>query len=191
MAVLFCCNIILLMADNYLEKKMEQHKVRAAVAAEAKRRTLLSLLEHSVTDGAFDAYLVREDQIMRIIGAAARLAPALPFQFKFVVGDGAVALRSSHAGIVKSSAYIAVCYSGAMEVDYLLLGRVVQVMLLQAAEMGLSSAFVSKEALSLVGEVLSLPSVPQVMLAFGRSAEPRLSFESMPCDFSADDYIIR
>ncbi len=178
------------MADNYLEKKMEQHKVRAAVATEAKKRTLMSLLEHSVANGAFDAYAVREDQIMRIIGAAARLAPALPFRFKPAIGDSGAAVRSSHAGIVKSSAYIAVCCFGATEVDYLLLGRVVQIMLLQAAEMGLSSAFVSHEALSLAGEVLSLPSVPHVVLAFGRSAEPRLSFEPMPCDFSADDYII-
>ena len=73
------------MADNYLEKKMEQHKARAVSQAAAKRSNLYSFLEHSVCRGAFDAYAVRKDQLVRIVGAAARTVMPVPFRFRLAV----------------------------------------------------------------------------------------------------------
>lgn len=177
------------MADNYLEKKMEQHKARAAVVPSARKCNLYSLLEHSVARGAFSSYVVREDQLVRIIGAAARLSSSLPFRFKILVDDGAAALRSSGCDI-KANAYIVICSSGSATTDYLLLGRVVQAMLLQAAEIGLCCAFPAMESVAAADNILSSSYEPLAVLAFGRSAELSLSFESLPSDVSVEKLII-
>ena len=178
------------MADNYLEKKMEQHKARAAVSGASKKISLSSLLEHSVARGAFDGYAVRQDQLMRIVGAAVRVSPTMPFRFRFVTGDEAARLRSCHEGIIKATAYILVLPSADVEPSPFLLGRVAQSMLLQAAEMGLCGAFVPHDIYSAVSDMFALPLQPLMLLAFGRSAEPSLSFDAMPCDVQADSFII-
>ena len=179
------------MADNYLEKKMEQHKARAVSATASKRCSLFSLLEHCVAPGAFDAYVVREDQLVRLVGAAARVAPLLPFYFRLVAADEASRLRSGNANIPKATAYIAVCPCENCEVDYILLGRVLQAMLLQAAEIGLCGAFLSISECKEVVPALSLPCEPLAVVAFGRSAEPLLSFETSSLDFDISSLIIR
>ena len=166
------------MADNYLEKKMELHKARVVRQAVSKRNNLYSLLEHSVCRGAFDAYAVREDQLVRIVGAAARVALCVPFRFRFALADEAVALRSCNSEMMKATAYIAICPCEPSSVDYLLLGRVLQAMLLQAAEMGLCAAIAAADAIAVAGEVLNTPQTPLALLAFGRSAEPLLPFET-------------
>ena len=170
------------MADNYLEKKMEQHKARAVSQAAAKRSNLFSFLEHSVCRGAFDAYAVREDQLVRIVGAAARTVMPVPFRFRLAVGDEAAALRSCNSEMVKATAYIAICSCEPSSADFMLLGRVVQAMLLQAAEIGLCGAFVVADVLPASGEILALPQTPLAVLAFGRSAEPLLPFETAVSD---------
>lgn len=162
---------------------------RVAVTRGSKKISLSSLLEHAVVRGAFDGYMVREDQLVRIVGAAIKVHPSLPFRFKFVMGGEAARLRSCSEGMVKATAYIVVVPSDDAEPCRVLLGRVVQSMLLQAAEMGLCGTFVS-DAISAVNEVLALPLQPLMLLAIGRSAEPSFSFDAMPCDVRAEDFII-
>ena len=164
---------------------------RVAVTGVSKKTSLSSLLEHSVARGAFDGYMVREDQLVRIVGAAIRVYPSLPFRFKLVMGDEAARLRSCNEGVVKASAYIVVVPSDDAEPCRVLFGRVVQSMLLQAAEMGLCGTFVSDAILSAVNEVLALPLQPLMLLAIGRCAEPSLSFDAMPCDVRAEDFIMK
>ena len=187
-AVLFL--FIYSMADNYLEKKMEQHKARVVSQAAAKRSNLYSLLEHSLCRGAFDAYTVREDQLVRIVGAAARTATSIPFRFRFVMGDEAAALRSCNNEMVKATAYIAICSCGSFSADYMMLGRVVQAMLLQAAEIGLCGAIAAADAIAVAGEALNTPQAPLALLAFGRSAEPLLPFETAVPDSDIKELII-
>lgn len=161
---------------------MELHKARAVRQAVSKRNNLYSLLEHSVCRGAFDAYAVREDQLVRIVGAAARVAPCVPFRFRLALADEAVALRSCNSEMMKATAYIAICSCEPSSVDYLMLGRVVQAMLLQAAEMGLCAAIAAADVIAVAGEVLNAPQTPLALLAFGRSAEPPLPLETVVAD---------
>ena len=57
------------MADNYLEKKMEDY--RAAQPAKKRTATLRRLLQHNRSYRGYDAsFKVREDQLHRIIEVA-------------------------------------------------------------------------------------------------------------------------
>ena len=157
---------------------MELHKARVVQQVVPKRGNLYYLLEHSLSRGVFDGFVVREDQLVRIVGAALRVASRVPFRFRFALADEAVALRSCNSEMMKATAYIAICPCEPSSVDYLLLGRVVQAMLLQAAEMGLCAAIAAADAIAVAGEVLNTPQTPLALLAFGRSAEPLLPFET-------------
>lgn len=166
------------MADNYLEKKMEQHKARAAAPLKAKSNIAALLDKCCRQCVAFAEYEVRIDQLRRLVSAAAKVTPL--FFYKLFVADEAVVLRSSFDGpvaIPAASGYIAV-HSTESPFNALLLGRVVQAMLMQAAEIGLS-AFVAEA---------SAPSLSLVLLmAVGRSAEPSLG---LAADVEIDNLII-
>ncbi len=129
------------MADNYLEKKMEQHRARAGVSAVAKGRgSLLSLLEKCGSALPFDGYVVREDQLQRIVAAATQVASS--FFYDFFTGAAAVELSCAVAALQPAGAFVLVCAPASCS-DRLLPGRVVQVMALQAAEMGLCARVVT------------------------------------------------
>ena len=98
------------MADNYLEKKMEQHKARVAAPVKAKGNVAHLLDKCSGQCTAFGDYEVRIDQLRRAVAAAAKVTAA--FSFKLFVADDAVALRSC-LGVASctpvANGYIMVC----------------------------------------------------------------------------------
>ena len=169
---------------------MEQHKARIVQQVVPKRGNLYYLLEHSLSRGVFDGFVVREDQLVRIVGAALRVASRVPFRFRFALADEAAALRSCDNGVVKATAYIAICACEPSAVDYLLLGRVLQAMLLQAAEMGLCGAFAAADVLPAAGEILAMQHAPLAVLAFGRSAEPSLPLETAVSDSDIKELLL-
>ena len=80
------------MADNYLEKRMEQYRSSQAVSS-VKKEGLASLLIKNRSTRGYDAsYIVRADQLRRIVGVNNKLASARnrqPLRFRLVTADEA------------------------------------------------------------------------------------------------------
>ncbi len=182
------------MADNYLEKRMEDYKAQQP----SKRRmaTLRNLLLRNRSYRGYDSsFAVRDDQLRRIIEVAT-LCPSARNQqvlrFRPVVGEEArVVLQHIRLGGAlpelhlpfagtEPNAFIVIC-STVEESKYvdMDLGIVAQSMLLQATEIGLGGicigAFDHKE----IAEKLALPYEPLLVLAIGRPAE---RIELKPCN---------
>ena len=67
------------MADNYLERKMEEYRARTAAAQGSRRplATLSRLLLKNRSHRGYDAnFIVREDQLRRIIAVNAKIPSA-------------------------------------------------------------------------------------------------------------------
>ena len=174
------------MADNYLEKRMEDY--RNQQPAKKRVATLNRLLKANRSYRGYDAkFVVRPDQLRRIIEVAT-LCPSARNQqvlrFRPVLSDEAAAvlkhirlggaLPELHLPFVgtEPNAFIVICStvpdSHYVSVD---LGIVAQSMLLQAVEIGLGGicigAFDHKE----LREELQLPYEPLLVLAIGRPKE--------------------
>jgi nitroreductase len=174
------------MADNYLEKKMEDY----LQAQPAKRRvaTLHRLLQHNRSYRGYDAnFKVREDQLRRIIEVVT-LCPSARNQqvlrFRPVMGDEATAmlkyirlggaLPELHLPFegTEPNAFIVICStveeSKYVDID---LGIAAQSMLLQAVEIGLGGICIGAFDHEPLKELLGLKYEPLLVLAIGRPAE--------------------
>ena len=176
------------MADNFLEKRMEQYRARSGGAvAKGKDGLAALLLKNRSVRGYQSSYIVREDQLRRIVAVNSRVPSARnrqPLRFRLVLCDEAakvlplVRMGTGLADVelplkgTEPNAFIVVCSTiEPRNSTYVDLGISVQSMLLQAVEMGLNGlcmmAF-DKEALT---EVLGLPCEPLVVLAIGKGCE--------------------
>ncbi len=181
------------MADNFLEKKMEQHKVRAASGPSPKvaKSSLSALLDKLPATTMFDNYVVREDQLRRMVSSAAKVAVNHLFRFKVITGDDALRLRLSDAAYPKANAYVAVCFPYLADSSlYISLGRVVEVMRLQAAEIGLSAVVLDRFDASSLARDFEIPVAPLALLAVGRSCELSLTFDSAFSEMSVNDLFL-
>ena len=175
------------MADNYLEKRMEQYRSSQAVSS-VKKEGLASLLIKNRSTRGYDAsYIVRADQLRRIVGVNNKLASARNRQslrFRLVTADeaqkvlpfirmgaGLKELRLPPAG-TEPNAFIVVCSTiEPRNSTYVDLGISAQSMLLQAVEMGLNGLCIMDfDADRLVGS-LQLPYKPLLVIAIGKSGE--------------------
>ncbi len=175
------------MADNYLEKRMEQYRSSQAVSS-VKKEGLASLLIKNRSTRGYDAsYIVRADQLRRIVGVNNKLASARnrqPLRFRLVTADeaqkvlpfirmgaGLKELRLPLAG-TEPNAFIVVCSTiEPRNSTYVDLGISAQSMLLQAVEMGLNGLCIMDfDADRLVGS-LQLPYKPLLVIAIGKSGE--------------------
>lgn len=174
------------MADNYLEKKMEDYK--AAQPVKRRTATLRRLLLNNRSYRGYDAsFKVREDQLHRIIEVAT-LCPSARNQqvlrFRPVLGEEATtvlrhirlggALPELHLPFVGSepNAFIVICStveeSKYVDID---LGIVAQSMLLQAVEIGLGGICIGAFDHEPIKELLNLKYEPVLVLAIGRPNE--------------------
>ena len=174
------------MADNYLEKRMEDYLNQAPRTK--KVATLNKLLRRNRSYRGYDTkFEVRTDQLRRIIETAT-LCPSARNQqvlrFRPVLTDESDkvlkhirlggALPELHLPFpdTEPRAFVVICSvveeSKYVDID---LGIVAQTMLLQATELGLGGicigAFDHKE----IREELNLPYEPLLVIAFGRPAE--------------------
>ena len=182
------------MADNYLEKRMEDYRQQQP----AKRRTatLRNLLLRNRSYRGYDAsFIVREDQLRRIIEVAT-LCPSARNQqvlrFRPVMGEKAKkvlkhirlggALPELHLPFAgtEPNAFIVIC-STVEESKYvdMDLGIVAQSMLLQATEIGLGGICIGAFDHEPLRELLALPYEPLLVLAIGKPAE---HIELKPCN---------
>lgn len=174
------------MADNYLEKKMEDYK--AAQPVKRRTATLRRLLLNNRSYRGYDAsFKVREDQLHRIIEVAT-LCPSARNQqvlrFRPVLGEEATtvlrhirlggALPELHLPFVgtEPNAFIVICStveeSKYVDID---LGIVAQSMLLQAVEIGLGGICIGAFDHEPIKELLNLKYEPVLVLAIGRPNE--------------------
>lgn len=174
------------MADNYLEKKMEDY--RAAQPAKKRAATLRRLLQHNRSYRGYDAsFKVREDQLHRIVEVATlcpsarnqqvlRFRPVLGEEAKTVLshirlGGALPELHLPFAG-TEPNAFIVICStveeSKYVDID---LGIVAQSMLLQAVEIGLGGICIGAFDREPIKEVLGLKYEPILVLAIGRPNE--------------------
>ncbi len=177
------------MADNYLEKRMEQYRSNSATASSPKSKDGLAVLltRNRSTRGYDASYLVRIDQLRRIVGVNNKLASARNRQvlrFRPVTADEAhkvlpfirmgAGLKELHLPIqgTEPNAFIVVCSTiEPRNSTFVDLGISAQSMLLQAVEMGLNGLCIMDFDGSSLVEALQLPYKPLLVVAIGKSAE--------------------
>ena len=176
------------MADNYLEKRMEQYRSHLAASPSAKKEGLATLLLKNRSTRGYDAsYIVRADQLRRIVTVNNKLASARNRQvlrFRLVASDEAqkvlpfirmgAGLKEMQLPVegTEPNAFIVVCSTiEPRNSTFVDLGISAQSMLLQAVEMGLNGlCMMDFDAAGLVGS-LQLPYNPLLVVAIGKSAE--------------------
>ena len=176
------------MADNYLEKKMEEHRAgRVSSGAKSKSNFGALLAKNRSTRGYDSSFIVREDQLRRIVAVNSRVASARNRQllrFRLVTADEAhKVLPHIKMGMGLScvslplpgcepNAFIVVCsIIEPRQSTYIDLGISVQSMLLQAVEIGLNGLCILAFDKDKIREGLGLRYEPLMVLAIGRSAE--------------------
>lgn len=186
-----------IMADNYLEKKMEEYRTRpAAGRAQSKPHASLGrLLLKNRSHRGYDArFIVREDQLRSIIEVNARIPSARNQQalrFRPVLADEAAKVTPlvrlggalPHLGLplpgTEPNAYIIVCSTIAedryVDID---LGISAQSMLLRAVELGLNGICIGAFDRQKIAEAFGLKWEPLLIVAIGKGIE-RIELEEI------------
>ena len=174
------------MADNYLEKRMEDYRNQAPRAK--KVATLNKLLRRNRSYRGYDTkFEVRDDQLRRIIETATlcpsarnqqvlRFRPVLAnesdIMLKHIRLGGALPELHLPLPGTEPRAFVVICStveeSKYVDID---LGIVAQTMLLQATEMGLGGICIGAFDHAEIKEALKLSYEPVLVIAFGRPAE--------------------
>ena len=191
------------MADNFLEKKMEQY--RGATAAVAKQKNSLSalFLKNRSTRSYDASFKVRKDQLRRVVAVNTKLASARNRQllrFRTVAGEEAckvlpyIAMGSALKELsfplpgYEPNAFIVVCsVEEPRNSTYIDLGISVQSMLLQAVEIGLNGLCIMSFDAEAITRELALPYKPLMVVAIGKSAE-RIELVDIPADGDHEYY---
>lgn len=176
------------MADNYLEKKMEQYRAQAPKAARPKTMTLNQLLVRNRSHRGYDPNRrVTTEELRRIINVNTRIPSARNRQclrYRIVGVDEAHlvnplirlggALPELHLPLEGTApqAFIVACSTLPedrwIDID---LGIAAQSMLLKATEMGLNGICIGAFDAKALTEVLALPYTPLLVIAIGKGIE--------------------
>jgi hypothetical protein len=176
------------MADNYLEKRMEEFRSGVGSApAKAKGSLSSLLLKNRSTRGFDNSFKVRKDRLMRIVSVNNKIASARNRQvlrFSLVTEERAhlvlphIAMGSALSDMklplpgTEPNAFIVVCSTiEPRNSTFVDLGISAQSMLLQAVEMGLNGLCIMDFDGSSLVEALQLPYKPLLVVAIGKSAE--------------------
>ena len=178
------------MADNYLDKKLEDYKARSAASGGA-RKTASSLsnllLKNRSCRGYDSSFIVRDDQLRSIIDVntktpSARNAQVLRFRpvnsseaakvLPHIRLGGALPELSLPLPGTEPNAFIIICSTVPESKNvYIDLGISAQSMLLRAVEMGLAGICIGAFDKECIKREFSLTHEPLMILAIGRSCE--------------------
>ncbi len=176
------------MADNYLEKKMEEYRSRSVAPKRPSATSLNRLLLLNRSHRGYDPRrVVTTDELRRIVSVNTRIPSARNQQclrFRMVTAEEAHlvlphiklggALPHLHLPIegTEPQAFIIVCSTIEenkwVDMD---LGISAQSMLLKATEMGLNGICIGAFNAQAITEALALPYAPLLILAIGKGAE--------------------
>lgn len=178
------------MADNYLDKKLEDYKARSA-ASGGTRKTASSLnnllLKNRSCRGYDSSFIVRDDQLRSIIDVntktpSARNAQVLRFRpvnsseaakiLPYIRLGGALPELSLPLPGTEPNAFIIICSTVPESKNvYIDLGISAQSMLLRAVEMGLAGVCIGAFDKECIKREFFLTHEPLMILAIGRSCE--------------------
>lgn len=177
------------MADNYLEKKMEEYRSRSqATSHSSKSPTLNQLLIRNRSHRGYDVRRrVSTEELRRIVNVNTRIPSARNQQclrFRLVTAEEACkvlphirlggALPELHLPFegTEPQAFIIACSTVAedrwVDID---LGISVQSMLLKATEMGLNGICIGAFNADAIATTLALPYKPLLIIAIGKGIE--------------------
>lgn len=177
------------MADNYLEKKMEEYRSRATQSTRSKATpTLNQLLIRNRSYRGYDmSRIVSREELLRIVNVNTRIPSARNQQclrFRLITADESHkvlphirlggALPELHLPLkgTEPQAFIVICSTQAedrwVDID---LGISAQSMLLKATEMGLNGICIGAFNPHELTSALSLPYPPLLVIAIGKGAE--------------------
>ena len=176
------------MADNYLEKKMEEYRSRSVTAKSSAAIPLNRLLLLNRSHRGYDQRrMVTLDELRRIVSVNTRIPSARNQQclrFRMVTAEEAhlvlphiklgSALPELHLPIegTEPQAFIIVCSTIEenkwVDID---LGISVQSMMLKATEMGLNGICIGAFNAQAITETFALPYAPLLIVAIGKGAE--------------------
>ena len=175
------------MADNYLGRKMEEYQNRPATHSQPHATISRLLLKNRSHRGYDPNFIVREDQLRRIIAVNTRIPSARNQQvlrFRPVLSDEAAkvlphirlgaALPELHLPLpdTEPNAFIVICSTVEegpfVDID---LGISAQSMLLQAVEIGLNGICIGAFNRRKIMEELQLEYTPLMILAIGKGIE--------------------
>ena len=177
------------MADNYLEKKMEDLKAAGTSTKSRSHLSLDKLLTRNRSYRGYDnSYIVRPDQLRRIISVATKIPSARNSQllrFRPVTHEEAAKVSPyiRLGGALKDiklpfegtepRAFVVVCAATDAPDHYVYidLGIAAQSMLLQAVEIGLGGICIGAFDKAAVKESLALPYEPLLVVAIGKPNE--------------------
>lgn len=177
------------MADNYLEKKMEDLKAAGTSTKSRSHLSLDKLLTRNRSYRGYDnSYIVRPDQLRRIISVATKIPSARNSQllrFRPVTHEEAAKVSPyiRLGGALKDMklpfegteprAFVVVCAATDAPDHYVYidLGIAAQSMLLQAVEIGLGGICIGAFDKAAVKESLALPYEPLLVVAIGKPNE--------------------
>lgn len=177
------------MADNYLEKKMEDYKAHSSKSSNKSHTQSLGklLLKNRSYRGYDNSFVVRKDQLMRIVEVNTRIPSACnrqPLRFRLVTSDEASkvlphfrlggALPHLHLPQegYEPRAFIVVCTTPPTDhYTYIDLGISAQSMLLQAVEIGLGGICIGAFDREAIKKSLELSLEPLLLIAIGKPAE--------------------
>ena len=176
------------MADNYLEKKMEEYRSRSVAPKRSSATSLNRLLLLNRSHRGYDQRrVVSADELRRIVSVNTRIPSARNQQclrFRMVTADEAhlvlphiklgSALPDLHLPIegTEPQAFIIVCSTIEenkwVDMD---LGISAQSMLLKSTEMGLGGICIGAFNAQAITEAFALPYPPLLIIAIGKGAE--------------------
>lgn len=176
------------MADNYLEKKMEEYRSRSTAP---KRTSAVPFNRLLLLNRSYRGYdqrrVISEEEMRRIVSVNTRLGSARNQQclrFRMVTADEAHkvlpyiklggALPELHLPIegTEPQAFIIICSNIEenkwVDID---LGISVQSMMLKATEMGLNGICIGAFNAQAITEAFTLPYTPLLIVAIGKGTE--------------------
>jgi nitroreductase len=176
------------MADNYLEKKMEEYRSRSITAKSSAAIPLNRLLLLNRSHRGYDQRrMVTLDELRRIVSVNTRIPSARNQQclrFRMVTADEAhlvlphiklgSALPDLHLPIKGSEPQACIIVCTTIEENKWVdmdLGISAQSMLLKATEMGLNGICIGAFNAQTITETFALPHTPLLVIAIGKGAE--------------------
>lgn len=176
------------MADNYLEKRMEEYRTRSQSTTKITTPTLNQLLVRNRSYRGYDKNrMVSTEELRRIVNVNTRIASARNQQclrFRLVTAEerqkilphirlgGALPELHLPASGCEPQAFIVVCSTQPedrwVDID---LGISAQSMLLKATEMKLNGICIGAFNAAAITQVLSLPYPPLLIIAIGKGIE--------------------